>query len=135
MGSFPMFADPAYAVDVACAAGFTRHAMRRIASTRARNVIEGRASGQPVTRSEAGLVLRACFLSRPSRNQTGVSSMERPEKQQEGPPPPFLPLSGEATDWLASLEILRQFCQDFIDKRLKLVLPLADRGKHGFRLC
>ena len=46
--------------------------------------------------------------------------MERPEKQQEGPPPPVLPraggkkgppppvlpLSGEATDWLASLEIL-----------------------------
>ena len=44
--------------------------------------------------------------------------MERPEKQQEGPPPPILPLSGEATDWLASLEILCQFCQDFIDKRL-----------------
>ena len=42
-----------------------------------------------------------------------------PEKQHKGPPPPFLPLSGEATDWLASLEILCQFCQDFIDKRLK----------------
>lgn len=39
-----------------------------------------------------------------------------PEKQQKGPPPPFLPLSGEATDRLASLEILLQFCQDLIDK-------------------
>ena len=34
-----------------------------------------------------------------------------PEKQQEGPSPPFLPLPGEATDWLASLEILLHFCQ------------------------
>ena len=31
--------------------------------------------------------------------------MERPEKQQKGPPPPVLPLAGKATDWLASLEI------------------------------
>ena len=60
--------------------------------------------------------------------------MERPEKQQEGPPPPVLPraggkkgppppvlpLSGEATDWLASLEIICQFSQDFIDKRLRI---------------
>jgi hypothetical protein len=43
-----------------------------------------------------------------------------PEKQQKDPPPglpsPFLPLSEETTDRLASLEILPQFCQDFIDK-------------------
>ena len=44
--------------------------------------------------------------------------MERPKKQQGGPPPPFPPSRGEATDWLASLEILRQVCQDFIDMRL-----------------
>ena len=41
--------------------------------------------------------------------------MERPEKQQEGPPPPYLPLSGEATDWLAALEIIRHLSRLYRD--------------------
>ena len=57
-----------------------------------------------------------------------------PEKHQKGPPPPFLPLSGEATDWLASLEILRQFCRDFIDSRL-VALRLLRTLQHNGDEC
>jgi hypothetical protein len=34
--------------------------------------------------------------------------MEYPQKRQVAPPPPFLPLSGEATSRLASLESCRR---------------------------
>ena len=53
--------------------------------------------------------------------------MERPKKQQRDPPPPFLPLSGEATGWLASLETLVQCWLDFADKRLRNSASLVGR--------